>query len=250
MADGEEVWSAASHKHSDKRLLKLVLTDGAVTLPAVELSTLKSLSRIPLPGEKVMVKNGEVQFGMLIMTDACVSFLGGVVHSLRSEALMTGRDLKGVLGGGGAPKFEAFIPDDSRRPSRPTAADPHSHHQQHYQHVAQPRGGYGAPSHHHGGHDDHPSSRGGAHGGSSRGGDRAGGRGGRGTSNRDDGSRGARGRGEHGGGRGRGGSDHHHHQHGESAPAVQHAAARAPAAAPPCNAALSRAAYDAQFPSL
>ena len=191
MLDGEEVWSAANHKNSDTRLLRLTVTDGCVTVPAVELSTLQCFKRIPLPGEKLLFKRADVVAGMLMLTDAHVSCLGGNVPNLRSEALMP-RGAKTGQGSTGAPRFEPFVP--GTRYGRLTAPSDAA------------AGGHAAASFGAGGGDHRPAGgyRGGSDGG--RGSHR--GRGGGGGSDRG-GGHGGGGRGQHGGG-GRGRGDHGH----------------------------------------
>lgn len=253
MLDGEEVWSAANHKNSDRRLLKLVLTDGAVTVPAVELATSKRITKIPMPGEKVVLRNAEVKHGMVIITDSSVELVGGRVEQLVNEFLMPAR-LAGA-GYSGAPKFQPFVPGAAIAAARGPRHDasrhqdpqtqPHGHHRDEGRHGD--RGGYGNARGGGGGHD-----RGGRGGGGGRGGDRGGGRGShdrggrheRGGRGHDRGGRGHErgGRGGRGGhDRGRGSGQHHDHYAGPPA-------AAAPAAPAPTR--LTKKQLDDLFPTL
>jgi tudor domain-containing protein 3 len=116
MLDSEAPWSAVSHQNSAKRLLRLTVTDGIVTIPAVEMQTLAAFERLPLPGEKLLVKGGTVAAGMLVMTDDSVTVMGGTVSKLRKEVLLS--LTKGASTG--APVFEPFVTGQSY--AKPPAA--------------------------------------------------------------------------------------------------------------------------------
>ncbi len=113
MEDAEALLGAANQRTTSHRLLRLTLTDGHVEVPAVELKTLKAFRGIPIPGEKIVVKEGcEVRNGMIIMTDEHVKHVGGFVEQLRQEFLFrkgrAGVAYKHIAGLDGAPKFAPF----------------------------------------------------------------------------------------------------------------------------------------------
>ncbi|ORC89297.1 uncharacterized protein TM35_000133010 [Trypanosoma theileri] len=84
----EMTFGAALQKNTNTRLLRLVLSDGHVEIPAIELSTLHIFRGIPVPGEKLLIKEGaEVKNGAIIMTDDCIEPLGGEVQQLKREFL-------------------------------------------------------------------------------------------------------------------------------------------------------------------
>uniref|UniRef100_A0A0G4HN00 RecQ-mediated genome instability protein 1 n=1 Tax=Chromera velia CCMP2878 TaxID=1169474 RepID=A0A0G4HN00_9ALVE len=72
-----------------RRLLLLNLTDGTTKVQAVEYATLSNLSPTTPPGTKILVAGGgrgkstvETRNGILLLSDACVSVLGGHVEVL------------------------------------------------------------------------------------------------------------------------------------------------------------------------
>ncbi|KAH9593341.1 RecQ mediated genome instability protein [Trypanosoma melophagium] len=84
----EMTFGAALQKNTNTRLLYLVLSDGHTEIPAIELSTLRVFRGLPIPGEKLLIKEGaEVKNGAIIMTDDCVVPLGGEVQQLKREFL-------------------------------------------------------------------------------------------------------------------------------------------------------------------
>ncbi|CBH13220.1 hypothetical protein, conserved [Trypanosoma brucei gambiense DAL972] len=88
-SEEEPILAAAFQKNLKTRLLRLVLSDGHSEVPAVELSTLSVFRSIPVPGEKLLVKEGaEIKNGAIIMTDDCVVPLGGGVQQLKKEVLI------------------------------------------------------------------------------------------------------------------------------------------------------------------
>jgi tudor domain-containing protein 3 len=264
MLEGEEVWSAANHRNSDKRLLKLTVTDGAVTVAAVELSTLKVFKRIPVPGEKLLLRGADVQAGMVMLTDECVTVMGGAVQSLKNEFLLS-RDK--IVGAAGAPRFEPFRAGASYNTASPAqTTEPSARVQE-----SGRGGGYRGGGSDRGGHrDDHGRGHGagrGHHGESGRGhGGGGGGRGhhsdggGRGRGARQHDDSGHRGRGSSRGGRG--GGDRHEERHdrggrggaygGFSHDATPAASAPRPAAPPPppTRANLTKTTFDTLFPAL
>ncbi|RNF02448.1 uncharacterized protein Tco025E_08399 [Trypanosoma conorhini] len=87
-SEEEMAFAAALQKKTNTRLLRLVLSDGHAEVPGIELSTLPVFSGIPIPGEKLLVKEGaEVKNGAVIMTENCVVPLGGEVQQLKREFL-------------------------------------------------------------------------------------------------------------------------------------------------------------------
>ena len=110
MEPEEAMLGAVNQRNSNQRLLRLTLSDGHVEIPAVELKTLKAFKGIPIPGEKVVVKEGsDVRNGMIILSDDKVQHLGGSVEQLRQEFLFRkgrlGAAYQHVAGLEGAPKF-------------------------------------------------------------------------------------------------------------------------------------------------
>ncbi|KEG11193.1 hypothetical protein DQ04_02871030, partial [Trypanosoma grayi] len=84
----EAALGAALQKDTNTRLLRLVLSDGHTEIPAIELSTLHVFRTIPIPGEKLLIKEkAEVRNGAIIMTETCVLPLGGEVQQLKREFL-------------------------------------------------------------------------------------------------------------------------------------------------------------------
>lgn len=101
----------AFQRSSRHRLLRLVLTDGQVEIPALELSTLRVFTGVPIPGEKLLIKAGaDVRNGAIIMTDDNTVALGGEVSSLKQEFFAHHRRLEAgyqtSAGLEGAPRFE------------------------------------------------------------------------------------------------------------------------------------------------
>lgn len=106
----ETAMNSALQKFSCRRLLRLVLTDGFVEVPAFELSTLSSFKGIPIPGEKLLIKAGaDVRSGAIIMTESNTLLLGGEVTQLRQEFMAHRRRLESgfqTVGAiNGAPQF-------------------------------------------------------------------------------------------------------------------------------------------------
>lgn len=106
----EAALHAALQRTNSRRLLRLVLTDGYVEIPAFELSTLSVFNGVPIPGEKLLLRAGtEVKSGAVIMTEKDVVPLGGEVTPLKMEFLAHRRRVEAgyqVSGGlQGAPKF-------------------------------------------------------------------------------------------------------------------------------------------------
>ncbi|KAF8275535.1 putative protein of unknown function (DUF1767) [Trypanosoma cruzi] len=82
----EMIFAAAFQKKTNTRLLRLVLSDGHSEIPAIELTTLRVFRGIPVPGEKLLVKEGtQIKNGAIIMTEDCVVPLGGEVLQLKKE---------------------------------------------------------------------------------------------------------------------------------------------------------------------
>eukprot|EP00758_Cryptobia_borreli_P005914 Tbor_TRINITY_DN5011_c0_g2::TRINITY_DN5011_c0_g2_i1::g.14373::m.14373/K18404/TDRD3; tudor domain-containing protein 3 len=98
-------------QYNKHRLLKLILSDGHCEIPAIELTTLTNVFKsIPVPGEKVLVKEGtEVRNGMLIMSPLTISHVGGFVTELLKEFELRKRGLLQPKGAEGAPKFTPFV---------------------------------------------------------------------------------------------------------------------------------------------
>ncbi|KAG5504325.1 hypothetical protein JKF63_04770 [Porcisia hertigi] len=108
--DEQAILNAACQRNSTKRLLRLQLTDGNVEIPALELSTLRVFKDIPIPGEKVLIREGaEVRNGCIILSESNVSLLGGEVHQLKQDFLSNRRRLEAGYqtsnGLDGAPRF-------------------------------------------------------------------------------------------------------------------------------------------------
>ncbi|KPA84153.1 hypothetical protein ABB37_02229 [Leptomonas pyrrhocoris] len=111
ITDEEAILNAAMQRNSDKRLLRLLLTDGNVEIPALELSTLRAFRGIPVPGEKLLVhKDAEVRNGCIILTEDNITLLGGEVQQLKQDFLAHRRRLEAGYqtsnGLDGAPRFE------------------------------------------------------------------------------------------------------------------------------------------------
>uniref|UniRef100_A0A803MQ65 RecQ mediated genome instability protein 1 OB-fold domain-containing protein n=1 Tax=Chenopodium quinoa TaxID=63459 RepID=A0A803MQ65_CHEQI len=71
---------------SDRRLLKLILTDGQSEVTAVEYSPIPALSENTVPGTKVRLeKKVVVHYGIVCLTPDVITVLGGVVESLYEE---------------------------------------------------------------------------------------------------------------------------------------------------------------------
>ncbi|ESL06751.1 hypothetical protein TRSC58_05571 [Trypanosoma rangeli SC58] len=84
----EMTFAAALQKTTNTRLLRLVLSDGHTEVTAIELATLPVFCGIPVPGEKLLVKEGaQIKNGAIIMTEDCVVPLGGEVQQLKREFL-------------------------------------------------------------------------------------------------------------------------------------------------------------------
>lgn len=111
VTDEEAMMNAALQRNSDKRLLRLLLTDGNVEIPALELSTLRVFRGIPVPGEKLLIhKDAEVRNGCIILSEDNVTLLGGEVYQLKQDFLAHRRRLETGYqtsnGLDGAPRFE------------------------------------------------------------------------------------------------------------------------------------------------
>lgn len=111
VTDEEAMMNAALQRNSDKRLLRLLLTDGNVEIPALELSTLRVFRGIPVPGEKLLIhKDAEVRNGCIILSEDNVTLLGGEVYQLKQDFLAHRRRLEAGYqtsnGLDGAPRFE------------------------------------------------------------------------------------------------------------------------------------------------
>lgn len=209
----EAAMSAALQKSNNRRLLKLVLTDGYTEIPAFELTTLSVFKGVPIPGEKLLIRSGtNVRNGAIIMTDACVVALGGEVTQLKTEFLAHRRRMEaGVhMTGGleGAPKFQ---PIDALASGAAFADRGQAGRALQPSEAAAGRGGGG-----------------GAHRGEGRGGGGGGGQRGRGRGG--EGGRGG-GRGGERGGDGRGGRGQHHNQHHD--PALNQHQSHSPHQTPP-----------------
>lgn len=97
--------AAQQSNASQRRLLRLTVTDGVTEVPAVELKTLRAFRGIPVPGEKVLLKMGtEIRNGMLILTDELVVPLGGSEPRLKEEFLLRRQRAMLLAAGGGQPK--------------------------------------------------------------------------------------------------------------------------------------------------
>ncbi|KPI85493.1 hypothetical protein ABL78_5454 [Leptomonas seymouri] len=111
VTDEEAILNAAIQRNSDKRLLRLLLTDGNVEIPALELTTLRTFRGIPVPGEKLLIqKDAEVRNGCIILSEDKVTLLGGEVSQLKQDFLAHRRRLEAGYqtsnGLDGAPRFE------------------------------------------------------------------------------------------------------------------------------------------------
>ncbi|EKF27146.1 hypothetical protein MOQ_009138 [Trypanosoma cruzi marinkellei] len=113
---GEEemIFAAAFQKTTNTRLLRLVLSDGHSEIPAIELNTLRVFRGIPVPGEKLLVKEGtQIKNGAIIMTEDCVVPLGGEVQQLKREFLSkrnrTDVPYQTSLGLEAAPRFQPLL---------------------------------------------------------------------------------------------------------------------------------------------
>lgn len=221
VADEDAILNAAMQRNSDKRLLRLLLTDGNVEIPALELTTLRVFRGIPIPGEKVLIhKDAEVRNGCVILSEDNVTLLGGEVQQLKQDFLAHRRRLEAGYqtssGLNGAPRFEPLQvgqhyqahsspPGASQYPSdRQGGAPPPWTNNQ-----GQGRGGSGG---FHNNSNHNANQRGGFRsGGRGRGGDRGRGGGGRAGGGRGYGGDGPRGRGRGDGGyRGRGAAGSYH----------------------------------------
>ncbi|EAN81506.1 hypothetical protein, conserved, partial [Trypanosoma cruzi] len=85
--------------------------DGHSEIPAIELTTLRVFRGIPVPGEKLLVKEGtQIKNGAIIMTEECVVPLGGEVLQLKKEFLSkrnrTDVPYQTSLGLEAAPRFQ------------------------------------------------------------------------------------------------------------------------------------------------
>ncbi|CAD2219106.1 hypothetical protein AGDE_01715 [Angomonas deanei] len=139
----EEAVAAAGQRSTSNRLLKLVLTDGTVEIPAAELTTLSTFKGIPIPGEKLLIKAGaEVRSGYILLTEENVVLLGGEVAQLKRDYLnfKKRKDLGYKLSGGleGVPLFEPLVVGSNAHRNNPY--DTHSSEQPHAYHD---RGGRG-----------------------------------------------------------------------------------------------------------
>ncbi|KAK7198367.1 hypothetical protein NESM_000795800 [Novymonas esmeraldas] len=212
-SDEEVALTAAFQRNSDKRLLRLQLTDGNTEIPALELSTLRAFTGIPIPGEKLLIhKDAEVRHGCIILSEDNVSFLGGEVPQLRQDYLAHRRRLEvGYQTSGGldgAPRFAPLDVGQHHCVGGPSSAGlhmgpvpPHAYNGG--------GAGHGHHVHHSGGGGTQPPISGGYDQTHSRGGGGGGGYGGRGRSGRDGGHGGRGGASGHqrGGGHGRGRGD-------------------------------------------
>nr|CCC91988.1 conserved hypothetical protein [Trypanosoma congolense IL3000] len=89
IGDDESDRTATFHRNSKTRLLRLVLTDGHAEIPAIELSTLGVFRSVPVPGEKLLVREGtEIKNGSIIMTEDLIVPLGGEVQQLKKEIII------------------------------------------------------------------------------------------------------------------------------------------------------------------
>lgn len=193
VTDEEAILNAAMQRNSDKRLLRLLLTDGNSEIPALELSTLRVFRGIPIPGEKVLIhKDAEVRNGCIILSEDNITLLGGEVYQLKQDFLAHRRRLEAGYttsnGLDGAPRFEPLQVGQHYRANQGYGAAPNTSERQ----------GSAPPqwnSHNSGTNQGQGRGRGGNYNNNYN--NPHGGRGGRG---------GGRGRGE---GRGRGGGDFH-----------------------------------------
>lgn len=114
VTDEDITIQTAASRETDKRLLKLILSDGVGEICGVELSTLSLFRRMPIPGEKLLVKAGaEVKSGVIVFSETNAVFLGGEVAELKKEYLDCRRRLQNSIQAGssstgllGAPRFE------------------------------------------------------------------------------------------------------------------------------------------------